>query len=281
VDTPVVISVMGNDSDPDGDEIHVDFINRQPANGTVTINPDGTVTYTPNPGFTGTDTFTYILEDDNGGRDEATVTVHVADDDPGMPTGTDLPDRDLTEGEEITPIDVSGHFSDPTGQPLTFTAIGLPAGLVIDPTTGVITGIPENDTSEKGPYEVLVTVTDPDGNQVTRPMTINVVNPGPQANDDVAYTGVDNPVQIAPLANDNDPDGDELTLTVTSGLRQWRAAAIAAVMSIRCMTLPPRMFPRILASLGRTISVVSAVGAAWKSVVSLFLEAFMSNRAGK
>ncbi|WP_299686110.1 Ig-like domain-containing protein, partial [uncultured Dokdonia sp.] len=54
-DTPVNIDVLDNDDfDPNSDVEVTDVTD--PANGTVTINPDGTVDYTPDPDFCGTDT---------------------------------------------------------------------------------------------------------------------------------------------------------------------------------------------------------------------------------
>ena len=47
-----------------------------PANGTLTPNSDGTFSYTPTPGFSGNDSFTYT---GNGGTTGATVTLVVAD----------------------------------------------------------------------------------------------------------------------------------------------------------------------------------------------------------
>ena len=47
-DTPVVINVLSNDTDPEGDSLTV-VDTSDPGNGTVVVNPDGTVTYTPNP----------------------------------------------------------------------------------------------------------------------------------------------------------------------------------------------------------------------------------------
>ena len=73
-DTPTTITVLGNDSDVDGDTLSVTSAS-DPANGTVVINPDGTIGYTPDADFTGTDTFTYTISDGNGGTDTATVTV--------------------------------------------------------------------------------------------------------------------------------------------------------------------------------------------------------------
>jgi hypothetical protein len=53
------------------------------ANGTVQINSDNTITYTPNPGFSGNDTFTYEVSDGRGGSDTATVSINV--DQPAFP----------------------------------------------------------------------------------------------------------------------------------------------------------------------------------------------------
>ncbi|MFV8282870.1 cadherin-like domain-containing protein, partial [Christiangramia marina] len=50
---------------------------QEPANGTVTIDENGVVTYTPDENFNGTDSFDYTISDGNGGTDTATVTVIV------------------------------------------------------------------------------------------------------------------------------------------------------------------------------------------------------------
>ena len=71
----VKIEVLANDSDPDGDPLKVSAIT-QPANGTATTNGT-TVSYKPNLGFRGTDTFTYTANDGRGGTDVANVTVTV------------------------------------------------------------------------------------------------------------------------------------------------------------------------------------------------------------
>lgn len=75
-DTPVLIDVLANDSDPDGDALAIQSFT-QPANGSVNDNGDGTLTYTPAPGFSGTDRFDYVVHDDRGGAAAATVSVTV------------------------------------------------------------------------------------------------------------------------------------------------------------------------------------------------------------
>ena len=72
---PVVVDVLENDSDADGDNLQVTSVT-QGSSGSVAINADGTLTYTPYPWlFRGTDSFTYTIGDGNGGTDIATVTI--------------------------------------------------------------------------------------------------------------------------------------------------------------------------------------------------------------
>ena len=78
-ETAVIIALLANDDDPDGvlDPASV-TITTDPTFGTVEVNPDGTVTYTPNAGASGDDSFAYTVADENGAvSDEATVTVSV------------------------------------------------------------------------------------------------------------------------------------------------------------------------------------------------------------
>ncbi|HRW73687.1 MAG TPA: cadherin-like domain-containing protein, partial [Ottowia sp.] len=69
------INVLGNDSDPDGDPLSVTAASSP--NGTVTINADGTLNFTPAANFNGDTTITYTVSDGHGGSDTATVYVHV------------------------------------------------------------------------------------------------------------------------------------------------------------------------------------------------------------
>jgi hypothetical protein len=71
----VTIPVLTNDSDPDGDAFSITS-NTQPAHGTVTLVGNQFV-YTPNPGYEGTDVFTYQICDIHGACDVATVTITV------------------------------------------------------------------------------------------------------------------------------------------------------------------------------------------------------------
>lgn len=78
VDTPLVlggpgpwVNILANDSDPDGDRLHITAVSNA-TRGSVRLNPDGTVTFTPEPGFTGTAGFDYTVSDGS-----LTATAHV------------------------------------------------------------------------------------------------------------------------------------------------------------------------------------------------------------
>lgn len=102
----VTIAVLGNDSDPDGHTLSVSAVSNPPS-GAATINGTKTaVVYTPDAGFSGTDSFTYTVSDGHGGTDQGTVTVTVTATVPEEPVylgcyadvnGGDLsnPDHDL------------------------------------------------------------------------------------------------------------------------------------------------------------------------------------------
>jgi VCBS repeat-containing protein len=77
-DDSVIINVLGNDSDVDGDELDVaDIADVLPAGATAQANLDGTVTYTPPADFTGVGSFTYRADDSVLTSDPATVEITV------------------------------------------------------------------------------------------------------------------------------------------------------------------------------------------------------------
>ena len=69
------INVLGNDTDPDNNPLTVTAASSP--NGTVTINPDGTLNFTPAANFNGNTTISYTISDGQGGSDTATVYVTV------------------------------------------------------------------------------------------------------------------------------------------------------------------------------------------------------------
>lgn len=74
VNTPVIVSVLGNDIVPG--TLDTIYVSNNPSNGTATVNPNGTITYNPNLDFCGTDEFEYVICN-LAGCDTATVTISI------------------------------------------------------------------------------------------------------------------------------------------------------------------------------------------------------------
>ena len=145
-DTPVTVSVLPNDTDIDGDPLTV-IDHTAPGHGQVSCDAT-TCTYTPDPDWTGIDTFTYTISDGNGGTATATVTIEVA----GVNDPPVAHDNHATTDED-TPVDIDvlANDNDPDGtlDPASVAITSLPAhGTVsVDPSTGVITYTPDPDWS--------------------------------------------------------------------------------------------------------------------------------------
>jgi VCBS repeat-containing protein len=78
-DTPLTVAapgVLGNDTDPDSSTLTAAVVTG-PGHGTLTLNADGSFTYTPAANFNGTDSFTYRASDGSLTSDLATVTITV------------------------------------------------------------------------------------------------------------------------------------------------------------------------------------------------------------
>ena len=221
-DTPVTIDILDNDTDIDGtiDPTSVTEVSG-PSNGSIAIDPvTGDVTYTPDPNFNGTDTFTYQVCDDDGNCDTATVIVNVTD-------GNDPPvaNDDSATTDEDTPvtIDILDNDTDIDGtiDPTSVTEVSGPSNgsIAIDPVTGDVTYTP--DPNFNGTDTFTYQVCDDDGNcdTATVTVTVNDGNDPPVANDDSATTDEDTPVTIDILDNDTDIDGtiDPTSVTEVSG----------------------------------------------------------------
>jgi hypothetical protein len=110
--------VLGNDSDVDGDGLSVTS-HTLPSKGSVTVNLDGSFTYTPIAGSSGTDSFTYTVSDGSL-SDTGTVTITV-----GSPTtmhAGDLDGSSTSNGSTWTAV-VTILVVDAAGTPVTGAAV--------------------------------------------------------------------------------------------------------------------------------------------------------------
>src|SRR5262245_17331577 len=119
--------VLNGDTDLDGDTLTVTAVLSGPANGTLTLNPDGSFTYTPAPGYSGTDSFIYEVSDGNGGTDTATVTIDVG----GVNDVPEAnPDTATIAEDTVPPVigNVLTNDTDADGDILTVSNPGIQAG---------------------------------------------------------------------------------------------------------------------------------------------------------
>jgi hypothetical protein len=207
-DTPVAINVLANDTDPDGDLLTVTDVT-QPVNGSVINNLDGTVTYTPNVGFSGIDSFAYIITD-GVESDQATVTVTVVAA-TGPPDAVD--DAPSTAQDTPVAINVLANDTDPDGDSLTVTDVTQPVnGSVVNNNDGTVTYTP--NTGFFGSDSFTYTITDGfESDQATVTVTVTPLDVAPVAVDDSLTIVFGIPGSVNVLANDSDANGDAMAVT--------------------------------------------------------------------
>ncbi len=213
-DVAATIAVLLNDTDSDGDSLIVDSVT-QGTLGSVVINGDNTVTYTPGANANGLDSFTYTVSDGNGATDTATVTVTVnpVDD---LPVAAD--DAATTNEDVAIIIPVLDNDLDVDGDALfvDFVTDGTHGAVSINPDN-TVTYTPSGDYYGADSFSYSVS----DGTTVVSAIvsvTVNEVNDAPVASGDAANTDEDTAVTIDVLANDSDVDDATLSVAaVTQG----------------------------------------------------------------
>ena len=177
-DSVVVVNVLANDEDPDGDldPSSVEVI-AGPDHGTFTVDPaTGAVSYTPDPDFFGSDSLLYVVRDDTGVISNAATVSLTVDPVNDLPTAHD--DQTTTLADTAIVIDVLANDDDVEGlDPATVEISEAPTHgtLSVDPATGAVTYTP--DPGFSGPDSFLYTVRDLAG-APAGPATVTVdVNP--------------------------------------------------------------------------------------------------------
>ena len=217
VDTPVTIAALANDSDPDGDALGVTYAT-DPANGTVVINPDGTHhLHAGRRLHRHRHLLLHRLRRRRRHRhgDRHRQRRHAA---PTRPS-SQVPRAPATgtDGAPITPIDVGSARHRSQRRPARPSRRRVcRRDSTIDPATGIITGTLEPGASSEGPFNIVVTAVDPDGNQVHVPVVLTATNPAPSQLTTKPTTAAEQPVVIGVLGNDSDPDGDTITVTAAT-----------------------------------------------------------------
>ncbi|HXV00385.1 MAG TPA: Ig-like domain-containing protein, partial [Caulobacteraceae bacterium] len=211
--------VLANDTDPNGLGLTAAVVTG-PAHGTLTLNADGSFTYTPTLGFAGKDAFTYAASDSLASSPPVTVTLNVA---ASPPTGAADAYKDAA-GHALTVTAANGvlaNDADPNGLALTAAVVTGPAhgtltlnangSFTYTPTLGfagkdAFTYIASDSLASSAPTTVTLTVTASPPTSVADSYT----DPAGHAFTVTAAGGV--------LANDTDANGLALTASVAPGL---------------------------------------------------------------
>ena len=226
-DESTVIDVAANDSDIDGTiAANTVTIVTPASHGTTAIDAlTGAITYTAEANYFGSDSLTYIVQDDAGGSSNVAtvdITVTSINDVPVLADDTAV----LVEDSAHT-INVLGNDSDVDGtlvaSSVTIVTAPLNGSTVVNTATGSIAYTP--GANFNGSDSLTYTVQDNDGGTsaaATVTITVNAVNDAPLANNDEATTDEDVIIVIDFAANDSDLDGtlDFASLTIVSAPSQ-------------------------------------------------------------
>ena len=221
---PVVVCVLTNDYDLDGDTITLVAIGSA-SNGTATMVQGGKVVYTPDPGFVGTDTITYMITDGNGNTTTGIIIITVTDACiapvlqnvyAGTPNGTS--------------VTVMPNVTSQAGDTLTYTMCGGPvcagATAFVNPSTGAVLYLP--GTCVDACDTVCVQVCNQCGECDTALVVISVgsANKPPIALNDSTSVPKGGVVIIDQTVNDFDPEGGVLITTIVGGPNNGSATVV-------------------------------------------------------
>lgn len=211
--------------DPDGDSVALVGIDQPPAKGSVVLGTEW-LEYTPSDDATGTDTFSYIVEDRLGVQGRARVRVGIAPPGSQNHNPTAVPDSvTVRPGREVS-INVLSNDLDADGDALYMDTD--PATVSVSDPAATVT-VAEDLVTVKAPatngvFVVAYQIEDGRGGRAQGQLTVTVDADAPLrapiARDDVVpvsdLPSDSKPVSVAVLVNDEDPDGTTAALTVSS-----------------------------------------------------------------
>lgn len=211
-----ILSLLDNDTDPDGDVLVISAWDRI-AETTGRLDPiDGSraLQFTPAPGFVGSVSFSYTVDDGRQGTASARVTARVVDDESNASPVEVRRGGVSVEANQTVSYNVLADWRDPDGDDLYLIGASPKSGdLVRFTPDGFVTF--SHQTSELGEKEVVFLVTDGRGEPVQGTLTVKVEPPGslnPIGTPDFASTFTGDMVVVEPLLNDLSPSGAQLSL---------------------------------------------------------------------
>ncbi len=202
--------VLANDSDADGNPLSAVLLSG-PSHGTLTLNANGQLEYTPDADFTGIDTFTYQVSDGTALSNPATVTISVS---PANDAPTSNGQTVSTSEDEPFAGSVTGEDID--GDSLEYTVVAGPAnGTLAFNLDGTFTFTPNLNFHGSDNFSFLADDGTVLSNVATVSITINSINDAPTGNGQTVSTDEDGSLSCS--VTGEDMDGDSLEYTLVNG----------------------------------------------------------------
>jgi hypothetical protein len=212
--------VLSNDTDPNGGPLNAVLVSGT-TNGTLTLNPDGSFSYIPNAGFTGSDSFSYQASNGALQSNPATVALTVASVN-RPPTAV----SDTYAGQAGSTLTVStpgvlSNDTDPDGSALSAVLVsGTTNGTLTLNPNGSFSYIPNAGFTGSDSFSYQASDGALQSNSVVVSLTVAGGNQAPIAAND-SYAGPTGSTLTVPapgvLSNDTDPDGGALSAVLVSG----------------------------------------------------------------
>jgi len=212
--------VLGNDANPNAGTTMSAFLvpGSGPVNGTLTLNANGSFTYTPTPGTFGLDSFQYTARNNGVDSNVATVSITVINNDPPVAVNnTYSVNEDATLS--VAAPGVLGNDTDANGDMLMAVLVSGPAnGTLTLNMNGSFTYKGKANFNGTDTFTYKATDGMQDSNPATVTITVNAVNDAPVAGPDVATTTRNIAITINLVANDYDVDGfiNPATVVITT-----------------------------------------------------------------
>src|SRR6185369_15286115 len=199
-DTTLIIAapgLLGNDTDVDHDSLSAHLVSG-PAHGSLTLNADGSFSYTPNADYNGSDSFTYKANDGVADSNVATVnlTINAVNDAPVAANDSYITNEDTTL--IIAAPGLLGNDTDVDHDSLSAHLVSGPAhGSLTLNADGSFSYTPNADYNGSDSFTYKANDGSADSNVATVNLTVNAVNDAPVAANDSYITNEDTTLIIA------------------------------------------------------------------------------------
>ena len=213
---PVNGDLSGSATDLDGDLLAY-TVDSDVSHGSLTLNSDGTFTYTPEPHFNGTDLFVYQVNDGNGGLDTAVMNITVSSVN-NRPDFVGPATIFMVEDSPSMNLDWSTWFTDVDGDSLAIEILGSSdSWLTYSEQNGGAELQLATEANQHGTSQIFVRATDPGGLTQTSTISVDVsaVNDTVAIGDQTLFAVDTQPINGVLLNQTVDVDGENLVVVVT------------------------------------------------------------------